>query len=58
MMTKQFLHRADVIAVFQQMGGKRMPQAMATRRFLKATLTNRLLYCFLGCIDVHMMAPF
>lgn len=28
-MTHQFLDRTDVIAVFQQVGSKRMPQRMA-----------------------------
>jgi hypothetical protein len=37
---------------------KRMPQTMATRRFLKTTLGNCLFYGFLDGVDVHMMAPF
>jgi hypothetical protein len=31
--TQQLLHRTDVVAVFQQMGGKRMTERMATGRF-------------------------
>lgn len=57
-MTKKLLHSTNIVAIFQQLGGERMPQAMATRRFLDATLTHRLFYRFLDGIDVHMMAPF
>ena len=30
--TQQLLHRTDVVAVFEQMSGKRMPQRMTARR--------------------------
>jgi DNA polymerase-1 len=55
---QEISHSANVIAVFQQMGGERMTQAMTTRRFLDTTLTHRPFYRFLDGIDVHMMASF
>jgi hypothetical protein len=33
-MTKEFLNRANVIAVFQQMSGERMSERVATRPLL------------------------
>ncbi len=31
--TQQLLNRSDIVAVFQQVGCKRMPQRMTARRF-------------------------
>ena len=31
--TQQLLYRSDIVAVFQQVGRKRMPQRMTGRRF-------------------------
>ena len=58
LVTQQFLHSTNIVAIFQQVGGKRMTQAMATGRFLDAALANRLFHGFLDCVDMHMVAPF
>lgn len=58
LVTQQFLHSTNIVAIFQQVGGERMTQAMTTGGFLDAALANRLLYRFLDGIGVHMVAPF
>jgi hypothetical protein len=46
-MSKQLLHRSDVIPVFEQMGRKRVTQSMATSQFEDACLDSCFLESFL-----------
>jgi hypothetical protein len=55
-MAKQFLHRANVIAILQEMGSKTMAKGMATDSLRYAGLLNRLLESFLDGAFVEMMA--
>ncbi len=45
--TQKLLDRADVVAVFQKMSGKRMAQAMAARRLSDTRFEGCLPHCSL-----------
>ncbi len=53
---QQFLDRADIVTIFQQMRGKGMPQGMHTAGFDNPGGTNRPFDRFLECLFMHMMA--
>jgi hypothetical protein len=41
LVSQQFLNRTNIMAAFQQMGGKRMAEGMATGRFRNPATLNR-----------------
>jgi len=47
-MTEQFLYRADVIALFKQVGGEAVPQGVATGRLRYPGLAHGDLHCTLN----------
>jgi hypothetical protein len=56
-MSEEFLNRADVIAIFQQVRGKRMPQRVAVDRLGQPYVTRGLLDGPLQHRFVQMMPP-
>ena len=57
-MAQEFLDGPDIIAIFQQMGRKRMPQGMTAAAFLEAGLTDSVLHRFLEHAMRHMVSTF
>ena len=45
--SKQFLHGANIVAIFKKMRGKRVPQAMAARRLSDTRFEGCLPHCSL-----------
>jgi hypothetical protein len=54
---EQFLHRADVVARFQQMGRKRVPKSMTTGHLGKIGLADGSLHGPLQDQFVDVMPP-
>ena len=46
-MAEQLLHRTNIIAVFQKVGGKTVAEGMTIHSFGNPGLGCRLFYCFL-----------
>ena len=57
LVAEQFLDRADVGAVHQQMGSKGMPQGVRRHPFYYASLSGSLLHRPLQIALVQMMTP-
>ena len=55
-MAQQFLNRADVIAILQQVRCERMPQRMRGCRLCNASVSYRDLDGLLDCRSVNVMA--
>ena len=55
LMAEQDLKRADVIAIFQKMRGKRMAQRVARRPFFNFNFGHRHLHCPLQVVLLQMM---
>src|SRR5688572_24827836 len=53
-MSEQFLNRANVVAVLEEMSGERMPEGVAAHTFVKAGFLGGLFHCALegGFIEV------
>jgi hypothetical protein len=56
LMTQQFLHGANVVAILQKMGSKAMAEGMATDSFGNLGLVHCSLESFLDGAFVEMMA--
>ena len=54
-MPQQFLHSADIITPFQEMGCEGMPQDVTTHLFGQSHLDGRLLHSPLQDVFVDMM---
>lgn len=54
-MAQQLLNGANIIASFQQMGGKTVPKRMGGDMFGNARFLGRLFYCLLHAAGVKMM---
>ncbi len=54
-MAEEFLHSADVVAVFQQMCGEAVPERVATRRFCNAGASDRQFHRVLQIFLTDMM---
>jgi hypothetical protein len=60
-MSQEFLHRADVVACFEQMGGKGMAQGMAARLLIDTGPQGRIFHgfldqAFMGVVPPHLPA--
>ena len=56
-MPQQFLDGANVIAIFQKVRGKGMPEGVTARRFADPGSSDRPLHLLLQPALVHMMPP-
>jgi hypothetical protein len=54
LVTEQFLHCANVISIFEQVRGERMPKRMTTRWLVYTGFSNRLFY-FVACCGLRGM---
>ena len=57
-MAQEFLDGPDIIAIFQQMGRKRMPQGMTAAAFLEVGPPYSVLHRFLEHTMRHMVPTF
>lgn len=54
--TEELLHGADVVAVFEEMRGERMPQRVAGGSLVNRSQPNGVFYCPLNRAFMYMMA--
>lgn len=55
-MTHQFLYGANIVAIFEQMGGKAVAKCMATRTFIDPCAPNGLLNGILKTFGMNVVS--